>query len=163
MFAPILPFPPQGCNAPHAPAPQFSPQCSHQLQKPGGAARGSRGRTAPKMCPELPLRAAGTPALCPWLRTPMHTSPSPLSSACDLEKQRYFILAPSSAPNPTLPKDSVIVLAESGGRAHNSLPPSPRLLPHDINFIYRLLDRRRLKEGKKGEGFYLLCQAATCF
>lgn len=62
-----------------------------------------------------------------------------------------------------LTKDSVIVLAESGGRAHNSLPPSPRLLPHDINFIYRLLDRRRLKEGKKGEGFYLLCQAATCF
>lgn len=29
------------------------------------------------MCPELPLRAAGTPASRPWLRTPMHTSPSP--------------------------------------------------------------------------------------
>lgn len=25
MFAPVLPFPSQGCNAPHAPVPQFPP------------------------------------------------------------------------------------------------------------------------------------------
>lgn len=42
-------------------------------------------------------------------------------------------------------------------------PPSPRLLLHDINFIYRLLSRRRGKEERKGEGFYLPRQAATCF
>lgn len=107
-----------------------------------------------KSCPPLAARV-GALASCAWIRSRRTLSPSPLNSTFDLEHEginpQHRAVRP--APNPLADEGQYYHVGKVNGNGLRQ-PPSLRLLLHYINFIYRLLNRRR-KERGEGEDFYL--------